>query len=71
MGTRMVDLLEMGFNVVYSFVDVGICKMGRWMMDSLEVHNLILEEKVFTNVCYWTWLLFVIRSNPNLTYQEQ
>ena len=71
MGTGMVDLLELGFIVVYSFVDVVICKTGRWMMDSLEMHNSILEEKVFTNVCYWTWLLFVIRSNPNLTYQEQ
>ena len=50
MGTGMVDLLELGFIVVYSFVDVVICKTGRWMMDSLEMffYNLFLEEKDFT-----------------------
>ena len=50
MGTGMVDLLELGFIVVYSFVDVVICKTGRWMMDSLEMffYNSFLEEKDFT-----------------------
>ena len=46
----MVDLLELGFIVVYSFVDVVICKVGRWMIDSLEmfIYSLFLKEKDFT-----------------------
>ena len=47
----MVDLLELGFIVVYSFVDVVICKTGKWMMDSLEMFFYRSEERRVGKEC--------------------